>query len=129
MTFAMRFYTPNFIQRNMTEAEFEARADAIAAGKTGHEAHRAFDLLNNELLMSLGGGYARGCRKWLAAIEGDHADGRAYPLPGNDFARWDAEDIARARSWKAEGLPNRIIGKRLGRTAQSVRRKLQDCAA
>jgi hypothetical protein len=70
----------------MTEAEFEARVDAIIATSTGHAAHRALDLLTNELLLSMGGGYARATRKWLAAIEGAHADHNTYPIARKDPA-------------------------------------------
>lgn len=65
----------------MTGEEFETRVDAILAEHgPGHAAHRALDLLTNELLVSMGGGYARGTRKWLAVIEGGHADDKPYPL-------------------------------------------------
>lgn len=66
----------------MTGEEFEMRVDAIIAAHPPkcHAAHRALDLLTNELLESLGGGYARGTQTWLKAIEGDHDEGNPYPL-------------------------------------------------
>lgn len=66
----------------MTGDEFEARIDAIIATYPPkcHAAHRAMDLLTNALLIEMGGGYARGTAKWMAAIEGDHAEGNPYPL-------------------------------------------------
>lgn len=67
----------------MTGEEFEARVDAILAEQRGHAAHRALDLLTNELLVGMGGGYARGTRKWLAVIEGHHAPEQPYPLGGH----------------------------------------------
>lgn len=64
----------------MTGEEFEARVDAILAEHgPGHAAHRALDLLTNELLVSLGGGYERGTIKWLSVIEGHHTPGQPYP--------------------------------------------------
>lgn len=65
----------------MTGEEFESRVDAILAQHgPGHAAHRALDLLTNELLLEMGGGYARGTHKWLEVIEGHHRSDQPYPL-------------------------------------------------
>lgn len=56
----------------MTGDEFEAEIDAILATKSGDLSHRAMDRLTNEILVGLGGGFARGAAKWLNAIEGYH---------------------------------------------------------
>ena len=57
----------------MNDEEFEAAIDAILAGPSGDASHRAMDRLTNEVLSDLGGGFARGVAKWLAAIEGYHS--------------------------------------------------------
>jgi hypothetical protein len=64
----------------MTGEQFEERVDAILAEFRGHAAHRELDLLTNELLLELGGGFERGTRKWLEVIEGQHVEGQPYPL-------------------------------------------------
>ena len=57
----------------MTGDAFEAAIDRIIATESGHAAHSEMDRLTNEVLTGLGGGYARGAAKWLAAIDGYHA--------------------------------------------------------
>lgn len=76
----------------MSADDFERRIDEIIAAHPprSHAAHRAMDLLTNDLLQQFGGGFARGGAKWLAAIEGDHADGNPYPL-GTDMANDEAK--------------------------------------
>jgi hypothetical protein len=66
----------------MTDEEFAAGVDQILASKVEkHAAHRSLDLLWTRYAMEKGGLIATATAKWMKAIEGDHADENAYPLP------------------------------------------------
>lgn len=67
----------------MTDEQFAEGVDrilAVARPKT-HSAHRALDILWTRYAMERGGPVAEATRKWMAYIEGDHADDKPYPLP------------------------------------------------
>jgi hypothetical protein len=65
----------------MTDEEFALGVDAILlTGIKGHAAHRALDLWWTRYAIEKGGPLEAGTRKWMAAIEGDHADGNPYPV-------------------------------------------------
>ncbi len=85
----------------MSAADFERRIDEIIAAHPprSHAAHRSMALLTNDLLQQLGGGFARGGAKWLAAIEGDHADGNPYPLGGDQSVDAWGPRTARRRGY------------------------------
>lgn len=65
----------------MTDEEFARGVDEIltVAGPRTHAAHRALDLLWTRYALEKGGRIAEATKKWMAAIEGDHADGKPYP--------------------------------------------------
>ncbi len=107
----------------MTGEQFEARVDRIIAEHRGHAAHRALDLLTNDLLLGMGGGFERGTRKWLAAIEGHHAPDKPYPL--GSYKRWSGAELRRAARLIGQSNDYRAVGIVLGRSGQSVRRALQ----
>lgn len=72
----------------MTEDEWEIGVDAILTVPVrGHVQHRALDLWWTRYALEKGGPLERGTRKWMAAIEGDHAAGKPYPLGGSWWSR------------------------------------------
>lgn len=69
---------------DLTPAGFARRCREIRGTMSGHAAHRALDLLSNDVLQSLGYGagveiFEQGVREW-------HRDGLPYPLPDLDGA-------------------------------------------
>lgn len=54
-----------------TPVEFAERCKEIAADLTGHEMHKAFDLLSNETLCSLG--YSEGVEIFRAGVRDYHS--------------------------------------------------------
>lgn len=81
----------------MTDEEFAAGIDAILlAGVRGHAMHRALDLWWTRYAIEKGGVLAEATEKWLAAIEGDHAGNKPYPLGARRWWQfWRAESRAR----------------------------------
>lgn len=63
-----------------TPDQFEAACRQIAAEKRGHAAHRALDLLTNDVLRALG--FGAGIDIFEAAVSTWHEDGDAYPYSG-----------------------------------------------
>ena len=60
--------------------EFAARARAIVAASCGHEAHRALDILTNDVLRGLG--YGEGIDIFETAVAHWHAAADPYPYRG-----------------------------------------------
>lgn len=67
----------------MTDEDFAKGVDEIiAVTRPGsHGPHRALDLLWTRYALEKGGVIAAATKKWMAAIEGQHADDKPYPLP------------------------------------------------
>jgi hypothetical protein len=63
----------------MTPPEFALRCEEIVRTMAGHEAHRALDLLTNDVLRELG--YGEGVAIFERAVAHWHASGDAYPYP------------------------------------------------
>lgn len=66
--------------RGPAPAMFAERCREIARTLRGHEAHRALDLLTNEVLTVLG--YGEGIQIFEAAVATWHRAGDTYPRPG-----------------------------------------------
>jgi len=64
----------------MTPQQFADRARAIVATMRGHAAHRAIDLLTNDVLRGLG--YGEGIEIFEAAVGHWHDADAAYPHGG-----------------------------------------------
>lgn len=63
----------------MNPDEFETACREIVREKAGHEAHRALDLLTNDVLRSLG--YGAGIDIFEASVEHWHRAAHPYPYP------------------------------------------------
>lgn len=63
----------------MSPDEFASRCRQIVATKRGHEAHRALDLLTNEVLGQLG--FGEGIQIFERAVARWHEAGDPYPYP------------------------------------------------
>jgi hypothetical protein len=64
----------------MSPRNFAARCEHIVGSMRGHAAHRALDLLTNELLNSLG--YSAGISIFEAAVALWHSEAHQYPYSG-----------------------------------------------
>ena len=64
----------------MTPEEFAARCQDIVRTMRGHAAHRALDILTNDVLRALG--YGRGVDIFEAAVTHWHAEAHPYPHIG-----------------------------------------------
>lgn len=64
----------------MSPETFAERCREIVTTTRGHGAHRALDLLTNDVLNSLG--YGEGIRIFEAAVAHWHAESHPYPYAG-----------------------------------------------
>lgn len=64
----------------ITPEDFAARAREIVAASCGHEAHRALDILTNDVLRALG--YGEGVDIFEAAVAHWHDAADPYPYRG-----------------------------------------------
>ena len=71
---------PKFRKLIMSPEDFTAAARTITATLSGHAAHRAFDLLTNDLLRALG--YGDGVAAFEAAVLHWHDAAHPYPHIG-----------------------------------------------
>lgn len=81
-----------------TPEGFARRCREIVATMPGHAAHRALDLLTNDILRDLG--FGAGIDIFEEAVRGWHVDGLPYPTPSR--ATWIDHERALA------GLPRRL---------------------
>lgn len=109
----------------MTDEQFASGVDDIIASKAGHAAHRALDMLWTQYAMEKGGLIAAATAKWMAAIEGDHADGKPYPIPHRK--EWDASETQRCWALRSGGATYAEIGRTMGRSYASVKARLEHC--
>lgn len=85
----------------MRDEEWAAGVDAIIlTGVKGHAAHRALDLWWTRYALELGDDdpITVATRKWMAHIEGDHTDGRPYPLGARRWWQFWKPRIARPQA-------------------------------
>ncbi len=80
----------------MSPEDFAQRARAIIESSSGHDAHRALDILTNEVLRSLG--YGAGIDIFESAVAHWHAAADPYPYRGPcPDCESVAEDLAQRR--------------------------------
>ena len=108
----------------MTDEEFAAGVDDIIATERGHRAHRSLDTLWTQYAREKGGVIAAATDKWMATIEGHHADGEPYPLRVRD--PWTRQEANQCWALHQEGKTYRQIGNTIGRSKESVKAKMED---